>query len=105
VRSAALLVALVVAIIAACGGKVEPILREGGDPRAGFVKCGGESCDVGSGNQCYSCTNGVDWSCHSQDLPGECEWSRQVRRECDGQEDCKNGMICTLDAYGTTVCR
>jgi hypothetical protein len=104
VRTAALRFAIVLALVAACGGKVEPLLREGGDPRAGFVKCGDESCEV-PGNQCYSCSNGVEWKCHSQDLPGECGWSSQVRRECDGQEDCKNGMTCVLDAYGTTTCR
>ena len=85
---------------------MEQILQEGGDPRAGFVKCGDAgACDV-SGNQCYSCTNGVDWTCHTLDLPTRCEEQTTiVRRECDGPEDCKNGLICVLDAYATTMCR
>ena len=51
--------------VAACGGKVEITRMEGGDSRAGFVICGDAgSCDVGSGNQCYSCTGTEPWNCH-----------------------------------------
>jgi hypothetical protein len=101
VRLAALLL-----FVAACGGKVEstPVTTER-DQRAGFVLCGDRACDVGSGNQCYSCNSGVDWQCHTLDLPTRCEESTIVRRDCDGQEDCKSGTTCVIDAYLSTLCR
>lgn len=93
--------------VAACGGKVEITRMEGGDPRAGFVICGDAgSCDVGSGNQCYSCATGEAFICHTQDLPRRCdEDTTRIQRECDGPEECKGGQSCVADAYSSWVCR
>jgi hypothetical protein len=93
--------------VTACGGKVEITRMEGGDPRAGFVICGDAGpCDVGSGNQCYSCTGTEPWNCHTLDLPTRCdEPSTVVRRECDGPEECKGGKACSADAYSNWLCR
>lgn len=103
-RSAAL---LLLGAVTACGGKVEITRMEGGDPRAGFVICGDAgSCDVGSGNQCYSCASAEDFRCHTLDLPRQCEEdSTRIRRECDGPEECKGGKSCTADAYSSWLCR
>ena len=104
-RSAVLLCAL--SAVVACGGKVETLRMEGGDPRAGFVVCGDAgSCDVGSGNQCYSCATGAEFHCHTQDLPRRCdEDTTRIRRECDGPEECKAGQTCSADAYSSWLCR
>jgi hypothetical protein len=104
VRSAAF---VLFSAVAACGGKVEITRMEGGDPRAGFVICGDAGpCDVGSGNQCYSCTGVEPLSCHTLDLPTRCdEPSTVVRRECDGPEECKGGKACSADAYSNWLCR
>ena len=83
-----------------------PVAHEG-DPRAGFVTCGDAGvCDVGSGNQCYACGGTDLWQCHTLDLPTRCEDSLTiVRRECDGNEDCKAAKSCVLDAYSSLLCR
>jgi hypothetical protein len=89
---------LVLCLLLACGGKVEEEVTgttAPRDERAGFVRCGTRSCDVGAGNQCFFCTKGEEKTCMTLDLPTSCP--RPVRFWCDGDEDCKDGKRCVDD--------